>query len=204
MADQIPDFIDGDTNLSNRVTAAWLIDVNAYTYRGTWASIHNTVDLGTSIKALRTGYFGTSVVTQLVGTDTATILNFKTNGLIQWGILSGAVGTAAISPNSDAVQNIGAPNARVLNIFATTIDSGTTSALSLKTNQVTRATIANTGQIYPATDAAAAQTASGIFAGTGVPNNANGNNGDVYFRSDGGAGTTIYQKRAGSWVATAA
>jgi len=57
-----------------------------------------------------------------------------------------------------------------------------------------------TGQIYPTTDAGVAQTACGIFAGTGAPNNANGNNGDIYFRSDGGALTTIYQRRAGAWV----
>lgn len=67
-----------------------------------------------------------------------------------------------------------------------------------------RLTISTTGQFYPATEAGAAQTASGIFAGTGVPNNANGNNGDFYFRSDGGAGTCIYQRRAGAWVATGA
>jgi hypothetical protein len=42
------------------------------------------------------------------------------------------------------------------------------------------------------------------FAGTGVPNNAMGNNGDVYYRQDGGAGSCIYQRRAGVWVATGA
>jgi len=57
-----------------------------------------------------------------------------------------------------------------------------------------------TGQLYPTTDAGASQTASGLFAGTGAPNNTNGNNGDIYFRSDGGALTTIYQRRAGAWV----
>ena len=60
--------------------------------------------------------------------------------------------------------------------------------------------IRTTGKIYPATDALVAQTAAGIFAGTGAPNNANGDNGDFYLRSDGGSLTTIYQKRAGSWV----
>lgn len=43
-----------------------------------------------------------------------------------------------------------------------------------------------------------------LWTGTGVPSSANGVNGDLYFRSDGGAGTTLYQKRAGAWVATAA
>lgn len=55
-------------------------------------------------------------------------------------------------------------------------------------------------KIYPATDAAALQTAIGIYAGTGAPNNANGADGDLYFRSDGGALTTEYQRRAGIWV----
>jgi hypothetical protein len=43
-----------------------------------------------------------------------------------------------------------------------------------------------------------------LFGGSGVPAAGLGANGDVYFRSDGGAGTTMYQKRAGAWVATAA
>jgi hypothetical protein len=53
---------------------------------------------------------------------------------------------------------------------------------------------------YPATPAAVSQTACSLYAGTGAPNNANGANGDIYFRSDGGALTTIYQRRAGAWV----
>lgn len=57
-----------------------------------------------------------------------------------------------------------------------------------------------TGKLYPATDAAALQTATGIYGNTGAPNNANGANGDFYFRADGGALTTIYQRRAGAWV----
>lgn len=36
--------------------------------------------------------------------------------------------------------------------------------------------------------------------GNGAPVNANGSNGDIYMRSDGGALTTIYQRRAGAWV----
>jgi hypothetical protein len=54
--------------------------------------------------------------------------------------------------------------------------------------------------MYPGTPAGAQQAATGLLAGTGAPNNANANNGDFYFRSDGGALTTIYQKRAGAWV----
>jgi hypothetical protein len=42
-----------------------------------------------------------------------------------------------------------------------------------------------------------------VYTVTGVPNNADGSNGDVVFRSDGGVGTTIYQRRAGAWVGVA-
>lgn len=55
----------------------------------------------------------------------------------------------------------------------------------------------------PASLAGGVQT-NQIWYGTGVPANGSGQNGDLYIRADGGAGTTIYQKRAGAWVATAA
>jgi hypothetical protein len=47
-------------------------------------------------------------------------------------------------------------------------------------------------------------TGATLFSGAGAPAAAQGVNGDLYLRTDGGAGTTIYQKRAGAWVATAA
>lgn len=53
---------------------------------------------------------------------------------------------------------------------------------------------------FPDTPAGVAQAAIKITAGTGVPNNADGSNGWIYIRSDGGAGTTIYHKRTGAWV----
>ena len=58
-------------------------------------------------------------------------------------------------------------------------------------------------KLFPPTDAGAFQTAAGIYAGSGVPNNANGANGDFYFRSDGTvAGNTVaYHKQGGAWVA---
>jgi hypothetical protein len=56
------------------------------------------------------------------------------------------------------------------------------------------------GKLRPCTDANAQQTACGLFAGTGAPADANGADGDIYFRSDGGALTTIYQRRAGVWT----
>jgi hypothetical protein len=55
-------------------------------------------------------------------------------------------------------------------------------------------------QIYPGTGLNLRQDKAGLLAGEGAPDVNGGNNGDFYFRSDGGALTTIYQKRAGSWV----
>ena len=43
-----------------------------------------------------------------------------------------------------------------------------------------------------------------IWSVIGVPPNTMGANGDIAIRQDGGVGTTIYQKRTGAWVATAA
>jgi hypothetical protein len=73
---------------------------------------------------------------------------------------------------------------------------GTADKLQITTTGVTSAI----NKIYPGTDGAAFQTAAGIYAGTGAPNNANGSDGDFYFRGDGGVLTTIYQRRAGAWV----
>lgn len=42
-----------------------------------------------------------------------------------------------------------------------------------------------------------------LSMGVGIPTH-NPPNGSVYFNSTGGAGTTLYQRRAGAWVATAA
>lgn len=60
--------------------------------------------------------------------------------------------------------------------------------------------IASNEHIYPGTPALAGQANCGLLAGSGAPNNANGNDGDIYFRSDGGALTTVYQRRTGAWV----
>lgn len=46
----------------------------------------------------------------------------------------------------------------------------------------------------------AGHSLAGLSGDTGAPNNANGQDGDIYLRVDGGVLTTIYQKRAGAWV----
>lgn len=74
------------------------------------------------------------------------------------------------------------------------------------TSSVARLRIQAAGEVCtqtkfcPGTDAGAFQVACGLFAGTGAPSNANGANGDFYFRSDGGAGTRLYFKTGGAWT----
>lgn len=61
------------------------------------------------------------------------------------------------------------------------------------------------GKLFFAQDNATLQAVCGMFAGTGAPNNANGANGDFYFRGDtpGTVNQRVYQKAAGAWVALA-
>ncbi len=58
-----------------------------------------------------------------------------------------------------------------------------------------------TGPLHLATATGATQTGS-VYQGSGAPNNANGNNGDVYLRTDtpGTANQRIYVKSAGAWA----
>ena len=75
------------------------------------------------------------------------------------------------------------------------------SLLTQRGNNITiPGTLTAGNKIFPGTDAGVTQTVAGLYAGTGAPNNANGNNGDFYFRSDGGVLTRIYFKTAGAWV----
>ena len=48
-----------------------------------------------------------------------------------------------------------------------------------------------------------AQTAVALYAGDGAPNNADGANGDFFFRGNGtvAGSTVLYHKEAGAWVA---
>lgn len=85
----------------------------------------------------------------------------------------------------------------------------TIGTIRMRSNGTDNATLSNVGvfstkgKIYPAADEGAIQTACGVMAGSGAPDDANGANGDFYFRSDGtgGANTAIYHKEGGTWVA---
>jgi len=94
---------------------------------------------------------------------------------------------------------IGAANWDLVNSATTGLlafYNGTGNVLTLNIN----GTLSAANKFYPAQDTAALQTSCALYAGVGAPNNANGANGDIYFRSDGGALTTVYQRRAGTWA----
>ncbi|MGH2926640.1 MAG: hypothetical protein ACRDL8_00365, partial [Solirubrobacteraceae bacterium] len=82
-------------------------------------------------------------------------------------------------------------------------DGGVTASYALSAKN---GTITAGAAIYPGAPAASPALGglAGLWSGNGVPNNTYGANGDFYFRGDGASGSCIYQKRAGSWVATAA
>lgn len=58
-------------------------------------------------------------------------------------------------------------------------------------------------RLLPGTPAGVVQTSAGLYGGSGAPNNADGGDGEFYFRSDGtvAGNTVIYHKQGGAWVA---
>jgi hypothetical protein len=63
-------------------------------------------------------------------------------------------------------------------------------------------TIASPYATIGLTTPAGTQQSGALYQGSGAPSNANGNNGDFYFRTDtpGTANQRIYIKSAGAWV----
>ncbi len=131
----------------------------------------------------------------------------QTNLYVQ--LVNASTGTAYVSAATvDANGNFSISNVPVgtYAVYTSTSSSGPFALSSLQTYAVVvdnNNVLAPTGKLLPPVlGGGAGSTAH--YSGSGVPSNALGANGDVYFRNDGGAGTTIYQKRAGSWVATGA
>lgn len=91
----------------------------------------NLYDLGiTGTNRLRSGFFGTSVVTPLVQATTGAALFLGGNAGAQWLISTGG----NMLPTTDAISTLGGVGNRIVSVFTTIIDSGTTGSLSLKTN----------------------------------------------------------------------
>jgi len=73
-----------------------------------------------------------------------------------------------------------------------------TYVFDVSANATRKVTLANLTR--PSTPALVAQSACNLYAGTGVPSNGDGANGDYYFRSDGGVTTHIYFRSGGAWA----
>jgi hypothetical protein len=134
---------------------------------------------------------------------------------VRLGSVGGQVKAGAAGPSSEAGLTFG--SAEDTNLYRSAADtlrtsdnfeaagyvraSGLLQANSGGATQVTVGTVGGSGISF-VTGAAmgGANAVMGFSMGSGAPNNANGNNGDVYVRQDGGALSTIYQRRAGAWV----
>jgi hypothetical protein len=138
----------------------------------------------------------------------AIVVPFHTDGTAQ-GIEARGTTTSGTYPVQVYRSSEAVPRIRLRNNGAIELSDGTTQDVSLSRAAANRLGLEAGdefqagGKVYPGTDAATLQTASGLYAGTGVPNNANGANGDFYLRGDGtvAGNTVMYHKEAGSWVA---
>lgn len=145
------------------------------------------------------GTVGNPVAMQAQGSDTNVALGLyaKANATV-YAVTNGALSFVTANP-------VGAVNYLDQRGSATG-NPITLSVAGSDTNRSMTLTTAGTGtvrfnnKIYPGTPAAATQTAAGLSGGTGAPSNSDASDGDFYFRSDGGALTSIYHKRAGAWV----
>ena len=162
-----------------------------------------TLAMGAGAASSATLAFTTGIAlnTAAVTTNQTTLACFNTTATTVNAF--GGASTALNIGNASGLATIAGPLRSVGNFdvntnkFTVTASNGNT--LVAGTFNVTGITTLN-NKIYPATDAAATQSAAGLYAGTGAPNNANGADGDIYFRSDGGALSTVYQRRAGAWT----
>lgn len=181
--------------------------INGVNFDGT-AAITVTAAAGTLTGAtLASGVTGSSLTS--VGTLT---------GLTVGGAFSHTSGSFSVSTSSTPAPGFGAgftSITRAVKLYATSSDNIANASFSfisdksngsnplplLVLNGDTTISALFMGKVYPGTDAGAVQTSAGIYAGSGVPSNSNGSNGDYYFRSDGSSSTThVYFKTAGSWT----
>lgn len=97
-----------------------------------------------------------------------------------------------------ALGTIASQNANNVAITGGTING--TSVGATTRADVLANNLGTAGYFRPADPTGAVQTGTSIYAGSGAPNNANGNDGDYYFRTDGGAVTHLYFKTGGAWA----
>lgn len=122
------------------------------------------------------------------------ILN--SSGLIDPGNVEGlAALTAQVASLATQVATLTANVATLTAQVATNTANIATNTANIATNTANIAT--NTANIATLT------ARNQILNGSGVPGGGTGNNGDLYLNNTGGAGTRLYGKISGSWVAIA-
>lgn len=129
-----------------------------------------TADLGTATTKVRSGYFSTSVVTPKVSSSGNSLI-FQANSIDAWVIQGTGANFDFLPNNSDNFQSMGAVGSRIKQVFTPILDSGTTGALSLRTNngatQFSATHTANAVNFPSATGSATgAGTATFFAAGT--------------------------------------
>jgi hypothetical protein len=124
----------GETTLAfqlNNGDTYWILDTGNFRPNN-----DNGMDVGAPATRARTGYFGTSMVTPLVGPITDVVFNLQVNNAARWSFRASSENYDAL-PTADNTQSIGSPANRIAKVFTPIIDSGTIGALSLKTNNGT-------------------------------------------------------------------
>lgn len=160
---------------------------------------------------------GTDLISTGVTADTNDRFVVNADGKLEWGGGAGALDTSL----ARSIAGVLTTNAFILSdgdLIARNALTGQTRIGNAGPGGEAGLKLGSTGDVNlyrPATDklatddglvlnngalAGATSSAVSFYAGTGAPNNANGVNGDSYWRLDGGALTTIYQRRAGAWV----
>ncbi len=215
-----PTVVQGNSESFHPQWAQWFIKVAQYiSATGSFGGVLPVGGGGTGISAYTTGdmlYASTSTTLSRLA-DVATgnaLLSGGIGAIPAWGKVGLTTHVSGILPGTNGGTGVNnatslftyAANLTFAGAFASTLTFTGATTVTFPTTG-TLATTAQlplgqnfTGALRPPKDDATAQTACALYAGSGAPSNANGANGDYYFRSDGGAGTQIYHKLAGTWT----
>lgn len=174
---------DGGTSALNNFSAT----ENSFNF-GQSTSAANGVSIGASVKAW--SFRENSFISSDLIIDATAFTN-----------ISEFVGNKSNSAFSYNLKNDGSPSYNSLNIIQSSATSGqiTMSGGAVKVNFP----VATTGGIMPGTPAQAMQATAVLYAGSGVPSNANGSDGNFYFRSDSPSSTlktNLYVRVGGVWT----
>lgn len=192
----------GGTGLSSGTSGGILAFTGANTIASSGALGLNQIVLGG-------GAGGVPATSVGLGTAT-TVLHGNAGGAPSFGAVVLTTDVSGTLPVANGGTGIVAFGTGVATALGTNVNGS--GAISLTTSPVfvtptlgaaNATSLGLAGFLRPATPAGATQTAASVYAGSGAPNNADGANGDFYFRSDGTvAGNNVaYHREAGAWVA---